>query len=134
MQIMTSVYSCGVHPRSYKSIFSPIALPGTEHNSLKVSANRPRRLKIQSCPNWLKLNIQSLLFLLIIKIPILSILSQNCGSLSSNRATIMYHENIKAQLLHKLPQFWLKIDKIGIFIIRRNRRLWIFNLSQFGQL
>ena len=47
-----------------------------------------KRSKFQSCPNELKLNIQSLLILLITKTPSLSILSQNCGSLCSNRTLI----------------------------------------------
>ena len=77
--------------------------------------NRPLRPKFQSCSNQLKLNIQSLLILLITKIPGLSILSQNCGSLCSNRASILHHKKFDAPLLNKLPYLQLKFDKIGTF-------------------
>ena len=89
--------------------------------------NWPLRPKFQSCSNQLKLNIQSLLTLLITKIPKMSISNQKCGSLCSKRASILYHGNIKARLLHKLPHFLLKIEILDIFVIRRDRRLWILN-------
>ena len=96
--------------------------------------NWPLRPKFQSCSNQLKLNIQSLLTLLITKMPEMSILSQNCGILWSSRASILYHGNIEARLLNKLPQFWLKIDILSTFVIRKVRRLWIFNFNWFDQL
>ena len=36
----------------------------------------------------------------------------------------LHHASMKARLPHKLPQFWLKSDKRGSFVIRRVRRLW----------
>ena len=80
------------------------------------SENWSQRPKFQSCSNQLKLSIPSLLILLITKIPGLSILSQNCGSLCSNSASILHHENFDAPLLHKCPYFWLKFGNIGIFL------------------
>ena len=104
------------------------------HEAKEILAMRYITLKLQSWPNWLKLKIQSLLFLLILKIPSLSILDQNCGSLCSDWASILHLGNIKVLLLHKHQQFWSKIDKWGIFIIRRVRRPCILNFSSFGQL
>ena len=85
------------------SIFSPIGPSGTERNSLKGRRMTSMRSKFQSCPNDLKLNIQSLLTLLITKISHLSSLSQNCGSLCGNRAFIFAWCNDYAQFMHKLP-------------------------------
>ena len=56
-------------------IFSPIGLPWIEHSSLKCRRMTSIRSKFLSCPNELKLNIQSLLTLLITKIPCLPILN-----------------------------------------------------------
>ena len=103
----------------------------------KVKENLAIRLitaKFQSWPNELKFNMQGLLTLLIMKISHLSILDQNCGSLCSNRTLIFSWCRIEARLLHKLPQFWSKIDKWDIFIIRRVKRPCILNFSSFGQL
>ena len=82
----------------------------------------------------MKLNIQSLLSLLFKITPSLTIFNQNCGSLCSNQNRIFTCCKIEARLLHKLPQFWLKIVNLGVFLIRSVRRLWIFNFNWFDQL
>ena len=112
---------------SITSKFSP-------HEVSENFAERYIRSKFQSCPNGLKLKIQSLLTLLIPKTFSLSILDQNCGSLFTKLKPIKGTLLSYVRLLSKLLQFWCKIDQLSNFGIRKVRRLWIFNFSPFGQL
>ena len=70
--------------------FRPLGCVTAVRRAFIVFAKRYIRSKFQSCQNLLKLKMQSLLTLLIIKTPRLSILTHKCGFYySSSHGTIL---------------------------------------------
>ena len=72
-------HSCIWAPRTTKKNFRSVALRKTHRRALKIFAKRYIRSKFQSCQIELELKMQSLLTLLISKIPRLSILTHKGG-------------------------------------------------------